>query len=177
MNAENESQAIEMSQTLEQPIDSHHSRNCSICRHPEREAIEEAFMQWHSGKFIAREFDVPWRSIYRHAKAANLFALRRRNVRNSLEYIIERSASTKPTADAIIRAVQLYTKINDAGELVETPKTQVIVISRDGKSPAIPEIPGLNIDRASLASPTPFHFRDLPGQLDNAIQTESNVNS
>ena len=193
MNRNKELQRIESPAEIEQLSKSHHDRNCKICQHPECDAIEEAFLHWHSGSFIAREFGIPWRSIYRHAHAKDLFNRRRRNVRNSLEFLIEKSSTIKPSGEAIVRAVQLYTRINDDGELVETPKTQVIVISRDGKTPIIPDVPGLKFDRSvEIGEPAPlpvidatpgpdlervFHFQDLPVQLDNANQTEFDVNS
>ena len=56
---------------------SYHERNCTICRHPDRDAIEEAFLQWRSVSNIRHEFHLPSRtSLYRHAHALGLFARR-----------------------------------------------------------------------------------------------------
>lgn len=45
-----------------------HQRKCAICRHPEREAIEELFVHWHSASSITDLFDLPdWSTVYRHA--------------------------------------------------------------------------------------------------------------
>jgi hypothetical protein len=77
---------------------SHHEPRYGICGHPERDAIEEAFLQWRSSLSIQLEFRLPSRiTIFRHAHAFGLFE-RRRNLRFSLEHIIEGAERVKPTA-------------------------------------------------------------------------------
>lgn len=101
---------------------SHHERRCGICGHPERDAIEEAFLQWRSSLSIQLEFHLPSRTtIFRHAHAFALFDRRRRNLRFSLEHIIEGAERVKPTAPGVLRAVHAYTKVTDTGEWVEPP--------------------------------------------------------
>ena len=87
----------------------HHERRCRICGHPERDAIEEAFLQWRSGLTIQLEFQLGSRTtIFRHAHAFGLFERRRRNLRFSLEHIIEGAERVKPTAPGVLRAIQAY---------------------------------------------------------------------
>jgi len=108
---------------------SHHERHCIICRHPEREDIEEAFLNWHSTANIRFEFKIPSRTtIYRHACACGLFERRGRNLRAALELIIEDAGCVKPRAEGVIKAIRAYTKINSAGEWIEPP-SHVIVSS------------------------------------------------
>jgi hypothetical protein len=107
---------------------SHHTRHCIICHHPERDAIEEEFLHWHSPDTIAAGFKVPWRGIYRHAHAFNLFERRDRDLRFALGHIIERAQRVRTTADSVIRAVHAYTRINSSGQWVEPP-SHVIVSS------------------------------------------------
>jgi len=48
-----------------------HTRKCTVCNHPEREAIEEEFLRWRSPKDIADDYGFSdYSSIYRHARAA-----------------------------------------------------------------------------------------------------------
>ncbi len=86
-----------------------HRRLCTICHHPEREAIEEAFLQWRNVRLIAGEFHASGgpTAIYRHARALNLFKKRNLNLRSALELMIEQSEedfaqrrrpSSKPSA-------------------------------------------------------------------------------
>jgi len=112
------------------PVDiSHHERHCTICQHPERGTIEEAFLQWRSVARITDEFDLPSRTaVYRHAHAFNLFPRRSRNLRFALGLLIERAEGVTVTAESIVSAVRAYTRVTDAGEWVEPP-SHVIVSS------------------------------------------------
>jgi hypothetical protein len=110
------------------PDPERHERKCSVCCHPDRDAIEEAFIHWHSPTLIAQDYEISDDSIHRHAYATGLDAVRSRNLRCALERILEKAQRVVPTADSIVRAVRAYTRINDAGEWVEPP-THVIVSS------------------------------------------------
>jgi len=116
--------------TSRAPVDiSHHERRCSICQHPEREAIEEAFLHWHSISEIRTEFKLPERfTVYRHAHAFNLFPRRSRNLRFALGLIIEEAECARPTTEGVVSAIRAYTRLTDAGEWVEPP-AHVIVSS------------------------------------------------
>lgn len=106
-----------------------HRRKCTVCKHAERDAIEEAFLHWISPEFITEEFELPdWSTLYRHAHATGLFAQRRRNVRFALENVIERSVEVEITAAGLVRAVRAYASLTDSGEWVE-PASRVIVSS------------------------------------------------
>ena len=112
------------------PLDlSRHERRCTICRHPERDAIEEAFLHWRPASQITFEFKLPDRTtVYRHAHALNLFPRRSRNLRFALGLLIERAEGVTATAEGIVSAVRAYTRLTDAGEWIEPP-AHVIVSS------------------------------------------------
>jgi hypothetical protein len=104
-----------------------HNRKCTICKHRDRESIEQDYLRWHSPQRIARDFRLPhYSSIYRHARAKGLLALRQKSLRSSLENFIEQAESVRVTAASVIAAVRLYAQMNDSGELVKPPKTRVI---------------------------------------------------
>src|SRR5271170_6017811 len=89
------------------PDPARHSRKCVICRHPDREAIDEEFIHWLQPDTIIDEHDLPSRSaLYRHAHATGLYTQRRRNMRFALENVIEESSGAKVTGDTIIRAIR-----------------------------------------------------------------------
>ena len=102
-------------------------------------------------------------SIYRHARAFGLMEQRRRNIRWSLEYILERSEECKVTGDSIVRAAKLYTQITDDGEIIERPKRVVVsheMVSHEMlPSPAAPpEMPKRELPEPAapeLIPPTP----------------------
>jgi hypothetical protein len=101
-----------------------HKRTCSVCRHPQREEIEAAFIGWRSPAAIAEDYGLTDRaSVYRHSHALGLFEKRRRNVRAALERIIEKAGEVDVTAAAVVSAVQAYAKINSAGEWIDRTET------------------------------------------------------
>ena len=98
-----------------------HTRKCTVCHHPEREAIELEFLRWRSAQDIADGYGFrDYTSIYRHARAAGLFERRRATVRMALEPIIERAEHARVTAEAVVHAVRTYAQINDSGKWVPT---------------------------------------------------------
>jgi hypothetical protein len=120
-----------------------HERLCSICRHPERDAIEEAFLQWQRACDIFREFKLPSRTtVYRHAHAVGLFEQRARALRFVLENIMEESSACAPSADSIIRAVRAYSCLDDRGRWIEPPR-RLIIQREPFPAPALP--PGREI--------------------------------
>jgi hypothetical protein len=97
-----------------------HKAHCTVCAHPQREAIEERFNLWESPAKIAAEYKLKDRStVYRHAHAVGLFSKRDRNLRAVLGRLIERIDEVEPTAGAVVQAIGLYARINARGELVE----------------------------------------------------------
>lgn len=114
---------------------SHHQRKCVICRHPERETIEEMFVHWHSASRIHRRFMLPDRStIYDHAHATGLFAKRRRNLRYALEHMIERADECHISSHGIVAAIKAYASLTTSGEWIE-PARRVIYTSVSSPAP------------------------------------------
>jgi hypothetical protein len=116
-----------------------HERKCLVCQHPERESIEDMFVHWHQPLRMAHDYDLPLRSLYRHAHATGLLAARRRNLRCVLEHILEDATRVDVTGDAIVRAVRAYTCLTDDNKWVE-PATHVIV--SPGSTPPPPRNAG-----------------------------------
>ena len=96
-----------------------HEAKCTICKHPQREEIEQEFLNWKSPEKIGEAFGLSRDSIYRHARALNLIEPRRRNVRCALERIIERAGDVEVNANAIVSAVATYAKLNASGQLID----------------------------------------------------------
>jgi hypothetical protein len=129
-----------------------HERLCSICHHPEREEIEEAFLRWHNARLIGCDFKLQCSdmAIYRHARALGLFQLRSRNLRSSLEHVIEQAERISPTADGLVRAIRAYTRINENGEWIDTPTTHVVqVVAVPAVGRAKPALPALPVPKSS----------------------------
>lgn len=95
---------------------SHHAARCSICQHPERDAIEQGFLHWESPTLLAYEYGLGRRrAVYRHARAFGLFKKRGARTRRSLEFVIEQAETVTATADSLIRAVRAYSCVSEDG--------------------------------------------------------------
>ena len=97
---------------------SHHARHCTICHHPERQAIEEEFIHWHRAKNIASNYAIGARAVYRHARALGLFERRAAKLRDALGYIIEKAENASVTADTVVRAVYAHAHLSPSGRWV-----------------------------------------------------------
>jgi hypothetical protein len=107
---------------LEQPSIGRHMRRCGICKHSERFAIEEDFIHWRSPSEITVAYELEDRStVYRHARAFNLYPLRKRNLRFVVEHILEQAEEVPITGNTLLRAVRTYARITDDGEWIEPP--------------------------------------------------------
>lgn len=92
-----------------------HSRFCTVCSHPDRDAIEGEFVRWRSPAKIAEDFGIhDRRIIYRHAHATGLFDRRTREVSRILEQYMELVDHHLPDHpdkfdfDSVTRAVRVY---------------------------------------------------------------------
>jgi hypothetical protein len=132
-----------------------HERRCSICSHPDRAEIEADFIEWAAPGEIAKEYGVSRIAVYRHARAASLFARRDRNLRFALGRIIEHADRVWPTPDSIVRAVHAFARINDEGQWVEPP-AHVIVSSggvrRESAAPPSRRPLAIQLDSPALTS-------------------------
>lgn len=146
----------------------HHERLCQVCRNPLREGIEEEFIHWHSVQDIAEHYRIEPRTIYRHARAVNLYDQRDRNLRFALGHIIQRAQTVRANADSVIRAVHHFARINRNGQWVEPPTN--IIVSSGSKVPAPP--PDAPTADAIDVAPPDVPGDELPALLDIASRIE-----
>ena len=109
------------------PSTKRHSRKCVICAHPDREAIDEAFLHWCRNDLILKEFSIPnLSSLYRHAHACGLWNLRRNKLRCALDRLIEHAGDCKPSGGAVVRAVEVSCRFDQDDRYVEPVKRVII---------------------------------------------------
>ena len=120
------------------PAEERHKRKCLICRHPDREEIEEEFVNWHDVWYLAKEYKISdYRSIYRHARATGLIVRRRENMRQVLDSIIERRPD-RVTADSIIHAIRAYSCLTDDNRWVEPSSRVEFAVTKPAPQPQHP---------------------------------------
>ena len=118
------------------PAPSRHKRKCAICHHRNREAIEDAFMNWLSPETIVEEFRLRGRAVlYRHAEACGLPALRRRRMRGALDRLIEHAETARVSGSTVVRAIIVSGRLNEDGVYVEPPKRHEIAYVNQPDTP------------------------------------------
>lgn len=141
-----------------EPELSYHSRKCSVCRHPQRTEIEQALLDWECISSITAEFQLPGRTaLYRHARAVGLFARRNRGLRGALARIIEKASQVEPDALSIVRAVELFARINDDGEWIAPPRPfarakREQIVSENSERDSGETPPAQNVQNAEIKS-------------------------
>ena len=149
----------------------HHRSHCTICRHPERDAIEQSFLHWERPTVIARDFQLADRRVVnRHALALDLFDLRSSRTRRSLEFIIEQAETVKATADSVIRAVKAHACLGEDGRWTE-PVRHTIITHQYLNLAGPPAEQDLARDQAQIG--TPSKRTSLFGAALNLIRPDS----
>jgi hypothetical protein len=148
-----------------------HRRRCCICSHPDRDAIEGDFIRWRSPGNIAKNYKIANpSSLYRHAHSTGLFARRRREFSRVLEDILEmvEESTLDETADVIIRAARLYSRLDENGNWVEPSRTHIILTG-----PA----PGQLVDNPDLeiSAEPPGRPRQIPFKLASRLTEQEKV--
>ena len=132
-----------------------HARKCQICRHPDRETIEAAFLRWDSPATTAFQFELGDKHVvYRHARATGLDLQHRHNLRVALENVIERSEEVEFTAATFIRAIRAHACLTDSGQWIEPEKRVVVTtIAAPAPQPASPlaDLPRIPQPASSLS--------------------------
>ncbi len=118
------------------PAEERHQRKCAVCRHPNREEIEEEFIHWHDVWYLAKDYNIQdYRSIYRHARVFGLIERRRENRRYMLDRVLE-SFPSKATAYSVIQALRAYSCLTDDNRWVEPPtRVEYAITANRGQNP------------------------------------------
>lgn len=101
-----------------------HSRLCSICSHPDRDAIEGDFVRWRNPAEIIDDYGLSNRyALYRHAHACGLYGRREVELARVLEKQLE-NADDCPLEkfDVITRAVRAHAHLDAYGRWFEPPR-------------------------------------------------------
>jgi hypothetical protein len=135
-----------------------HSRKCSVCKHPDREAIEHEFLRWRSPDDIAEDYGIADHSaIYRHVHATGIFARRRQTIRLALEPLLEQAHTVKVTASAIISAFRPYAQIDDAGEWIPPAKRVIVHHAVEPSAPGLTQPPDVSNRQIQESEHAPTH--------------------
>jgi hypothetical protein len=128
-----------------------HQRKCAICSHEERESIDEEFLNWHSPLRVAIHYELPLRTVFRHAHATGLYLSRQQNLRSVLDRVLERADQANISADGIVRTVRAYTCLTADNRWVEPPSR--VIFSSASAPPLVVSAPSRqeSLDAAPVA--------------------------
>lgn len=96
-----------------------HQAQCTICQHPQRQEIEEKWIDWCSPYQFQKEYGISHDSIYRHAHALDLFSKRNKNVTRALERLIEKVDYAQINGSVVVSAIKELAKLNSQGRGAE----------------------------------------------------------
>jgi hypothetical protein len=102
-----------------------HASQCSICLHPQREFIEDEWVNWGNTTVISERFSVSKDAIYRHARYLDLFRPRHKNLKSALEKIIERLDLVPVSGSVVLGAIREYAKLGAAEAKLEVTQAAV----------------------------------------------------
>jgi hypothetical protein len=107
-----------------------HESQCAVCRHPRRTEIDRKYLEWNPATKLAVEYGVSRDSLYRHIHQFRLAERRAQNVAQVLDRIVEQGVSSLDGAlvdvYAIIRAIELRSKINSQGKYVDRSENMTV---------------------------------------------------
>ena len=133
------------------PAQERHQRKCAVCRHPDREEIEEEFIHWRDVCYLAQDYNIQdYRSIYRHARVFGLIERRRENRRYMLDRILE-NFPNNANAHAVIQAIRAYSCLTDDNRWVEPPTRVEYAITTNRPQNPAPELESASPRRESPA--------------------------
>lgn len=98
-----------------------HEAQCSICSHPDRRAIEWAFINGNNCSRIAHDYSVRPGAIYRHARAFDLFSKRLRNTGSVLGRILDEVVGNTGNHNVswLVAALDAHLELSSGEEKVE----------------------------------------------------------
>lgn len=139
---------------LDRP-DYHDSHRCKVCQHPDREAIDAAYFNWHTRRSISKSFGVSYNSVGTHIRALRLDMRRCDNTQGMLDRIIEKGMKTLPAIDSRTLHSAIRLKMEISGQLDNTSQTNIVIISpgdRQNRLKAGLEIFGVTLNEKPIIS-------------------------
>lgn len=93
-----------------------HQAQCSVCRHPQCQEIEEAWVNWGNTTLLAKEYGLSRDAIYRHMRALDLFKVRQKRVKLIYEKILERLDTVAVNGATLLAALRDYVALCEREE-------------------------------------------------------------
>lgn len=147
------------------PVDlERHRTQCTTCRHPQLEEIEEEWVNWGRTTVIGDKYGLSRDSLYRHMHASELYVRRQKNHMRFLEKIMEQLDVTPVSGSVVLGAFKMYLKLADEEEVkkvakgasplaTESQRPDPVVVTAGGPLPGPP--PAMTKDTADEPAEVP----------------------
>ena len=93
-----------------------HQGQCSICRHPQCQEIEEAWVNWGNTTLLAKYYGVSRDAVYRHMTTLDLFKVRQKRVKVIYEKILEQLDMVSVNGATLLAALRDYVALLEREE-------------------------------------------------------------
>lgn len=139
-----------------------HQSQCSVCTHPQRQEIEEAWLNWANTIDLADRCGLSRDAVYRHMHALGLFHERQTRRKRLYENILERAPITSFRGSDIVKLLKEYAELcerEEANQAASLP-AQGVLDPVPGQEAVVPAGEG-----PTLEEPTPQpvpEFESLP---------------
>jgi len=135
-----------------------HQSQCSVCAHPQREALEEEWVNWGSTTLLAEKYQLSRDGIYRHAHALDLFRERQKGIKHWYEKVLERLDTVKFSGSDLVKVLKDYTALCDR----EEAKQAASLPAQEELAPlTVQEAEVSDRDESRLEEPTPLPAREV----------------
>ena len=125
-----------------------HQSQCSVCSHPQRQELEEAWLDWGSTTLLAEKYGLSRDGIYRHAHALGLFRERQNRIKRLYEKVLERLDTVKFSGSDLVKVLKEYTALCEREEAKQETNlpAQEVLDPASGQEPEVPAGVGARLE-------------------------------
>jgi hypothetical protein len=129
-----------------------HQSQCSVCSHPQRQEIEDAWLNWANTTELADKYRLSRDALYRHMHALGCYSERQSRRKRLYENILERAQMTSFRGSDLVRILKEYALLcerEEANQAASVPGQEVLDLV-PGQEAGLPAGDG-----SPLEEPTP----------------------
>jgi len=135
-----------------------HQSQCSVCSHPQRQEIEDAWLNWANTTELADKYRLSRDALYRHMHALGCYSERQSRRKRLYENILERAQMTSFRGSDLVRILKEYALLCEREEANQAARVpgQEVLDSVPGQECEVPAGEG-----SPLEEPTPLPVSEV----------------
>lgn len=129
-----------------------HQSQCSVCTHPQRQEIEEAWLDWANTIDLADKCGLSRDAVYRHMHVLGLFHERQKRRKRLYENILERAPITSFRSSDIVKLLKEYMALCEREEANQaaSPPAQEVLDPVPGQEAVVPAGEGPALEEPTI---------------------------